>query len=208
MKLTSAIRLTPSRLRHAKKLWRAFFAAALLANLQGCSYSPLLHQPVDTASVPANIFGAAAKLTGIDTGPPGKPQVVIFFDPFCPLCRTLYAELRPNLRKVRIHWVPIGTQMPMVVINDGTAERVPASFSASSCLLSGFPGTTALQKALTERHQVLCSDPTDWAAQAIERNTQALTSWKLYGVPVALVGAQKRPVFGAAQISNIVLSFH
>ena len=58
------------------------------------------------------LWRTARPLRGIDTGPPGAPQMLVFFDPNCPACARLWPRVRPQMRQLRLRWIPVAWARP------------------------------------------------------------------------------------------------
>ncbi len=88
---------------------------AVLAALAACSKNEA-KAPAASASVPAApqagasrlAFETASRGTGFVVGQPmSARQVLVFFDPQCPHCATLWVNSRPLHDRIRMVWMPV-----------------------------------------------------------------------------------------------------
>lgn len=73
----------------------------------GLSEVPDLASQVDWAALEV-FWKRSMQLPGIDTGPKDSAkQMLLFFDPDCPVCARQWRVMRPYLDRVHIHWIPV-----------------------------------------------------------------------------------------------------
>lgn len=167
----------------------AFVFSALC--LAACSTTPFFYSPGRVARLvdAGQAWQAAQALAGIDTGPRGQPvALVVWFNPQCPECAHQFQALAPWLDKVRIHWVPVGSDRPGIGL--GRCRRIPASLDLAANLLAQIHAAAALYRNEMQFDVAHCHggypwvrDPLPWALRTMRHNTRAMRAFKVYGTP-------------------------
>ncbi|UTV79960.1 hypothetical protein MQE22_07950 [Acidithiobacillus sp. YTS05] len=164
-----------------------------LASLTGCA--TWWFPSVNVKQQPKDFLHAVERLPGVNTGPRGeKPVASVFIDVSCPFCRDLYADLRPVLPYIRLHWIPIGSPggKALMILPNGLVKsyHTASTLESSAYLLIAYNGAEALDRAMTGSIAV----PTigagqEPAVQAAANNYQALWKWKPLGggVPAGVI---------------------
>jgi thiol:disulfide interchange protein DsbG len=151
---------------------------ALLASLAACSKNDGASEPGAPAAAPAaakggdprQTFDAALRGTGFTVGQPmAARSVLVFFDPQCPHCASLWVAARPLHDRIRMVWMPVafispksapqgalilGAQDPVALMN--THESLLASGQGGLAVPgAGDPDLLAKVKANTELWRTL-----------------------------------------------------
>lgn len=175
-----------------------------LASLTGCA--SWWFPSVNVKQQPKDLLQAVERLPGVNTGPRSeKPVASVFIDVSCPFCRDLYADLRPVLPYIRLHWIPTGSPggKALMTLPNGLIKTYHAAstLNSSARLLLAYDGAEALERAMTGSIAV----PTigagqEPAVQAAANNYLALWKWK------PLAGAVPAGVIAVAPPADYVVA--
>lgn len=108
-----------------------------------------------SVSTPQELYTLAANASGLSVGKAsaGGP-VYIFFDPQCPNCAALWANLRPLRGEVRLVWIPVGLLRPSSSAQGAAIlsaeDQVAALDEHETSILNRGGGITALGSASEE----------------------------------------------------------
>ncbi len=101
-----------TKLEEARLGPRAIVTSLIAVATTACSDSE--DRPVSKpASTPQEMYTLASMASGLAVGnATAANPVYVFFDPQCPDCATLWANVKPLLGQARLIWIPVGLLRP------------------------------------------------------------------------------------------------